>query len=542
MSRGEIGTIWMVSREYEGLAGVGGVKDVCRQLAETLVRCGGCSVTVILPRYGFIRPAEHGFTPAAIGSGPGRIRGHHYEYVFEVDMDYAAEERREAVAVWQATLAGVRVFLIEADRYAGKRGVYTYTEEDEEEMAWQRRGGGHYDYFAMNILLQRTALDLTILLDEHPDIIHCQDGHAATLPAMMRENNGYRHYFRRTGAVVTIHNAGVGYHQEVGDLAFARAITGLPQRVILQGRLGGSFDPFISASHYAILNTVSENYGRELQRTQEDARTGWLGHALLERGVHLEGITNGIDPAAFDPTRPELLGLSAAFDVRVGDLDGKQQCKASLLHRIAEQRPFAEVRQHGVLDAQSQAPLITFIGRLTAQKGVDILIQATAELLIRDHDCRFLFFGSGAPEFEAQLTLLAESATGYGRICYIKGYDPQLANQVYAAGDFFLIPSRYEPCGLTDYIAQLLGNLPIVHQVGGLVKVEHGTTGFSYENNTPARLAEAVAAALHVFRRDPQRIRRMQQAAVAAIDEKYTWEKVMAAYLRLYRQALPAVS
>ncbi len=528
----------MVTREYDGLAGAGGVKDVCRQLAETLVAHGDCSVKVILPRYGFMEAAHLGFSLAEMGQNSGRICGRRYASVFEIDMNYATEERRETVAIWQADLNGVTVFLVEADRFATKRGVYTYTDEDELEVAWQRRGGGHFDYFAMNILLQKTALDLMILLDERPDVIHCQDGHAAILPAMMRENSGYRPYFRRTGAVVTIHNAGLGYHQEVDDLEFARTVTGLPKRVVMSGRLGGSFDPFMAASKYAVLNTVSENYGRELQQTPDDARTGWLGHTLLEHGVSLAGITNGVDPASFDPTRPELLGLAAGFDIRKGETDGKRDCKTALLARIAAEGAWETVKQFGTLVVSPELPLFTFIGRLTAQKGVDILIQATVELLRQEPSSQFLVFGSGASEFEKQVELLASSGIGHGNVCFLKGYDPLLANKVYAAGDFFLIPSRYEPCGLTDYIAQLLGNLPIVHSVGGLVKVLDGQTGFSYSNNSSMALAAAMLRALTLYRHDPDKLRTMQMAAVERIDHCHTWEKVMDAYLLLYQQAM----
>ncbi len=534
----DVRLVWMVSREYDRLAGAGGVKDVCRQLAETLAARGDCSVRVVLPRYGFMNAARLGFSLVRVGQGSGRIGGRRYDHVFEVDMHYTAEERREPVAVWQAVVKGVTVFLVEADRFATKRGVYTYTEEDEQEVAWQRKGGGHYDYFAMNILLQKAALDLMILLDERPDVVHCHDGHAATLPAMMHENSGYRHYFRHTGAVVTIHNAGQGYHQEVGDLAFAHAVTGLPMQVIMKGRLCGSFDPFMAASAYAILNTVSEQYAQELQGTPDDARTGWLGHALFERGVILTGITNGVDPASFDPSNPESLGLTAGYTVALGELEGKKLCKRSLLATIAAHGPWEQVRQYGDLAVSPDMPLCTFIGRLTEQKGVDILIRALDELLPAEPFVQFLFFGSGASAFEKELEQLATSGMGQGRVCFLKGYDPLLANKVYAAGDFFLIPSRYEPCGLTDYIAQLLGNVPIVHRVGGLVKVIDGETGFSYSGNSSAHLAAVIARALALYRQDPTTIRRMQTAAVDRIVRHHTWEKVMEAYLHLYRQAM----
>lgn len=536
--RDRVRSVWMVTREYDKLAGAGGVKDVCRQLAETLAARSGCMVRVILPRYGFMDPVRLGFALADLDGPSGRIGGRRYAHTFDVDMNYTAEERRETVAIWQAAISGVTVFLVEADRFAAKRDVYTYTEEDEQEVAWQRKGGGHFDYFAMNVLLQKTALDLMLLLNEPADVVHCHDGHAATLPAIMREVCGYRHFFRRSGALVTVHNAGQGYHQEVGDLAFARAVTGLPQRVIMRGRLGENFDPFIAAADYAILNTVSEQYGRELQQTAEDGRTGWLGHALLERGVTLAGVTNGIDPAAFDPSAPDALGLAAGYDVGRGDCAGKKECKRSLLAAIAACGPWEQVRQYGALALDEERPLATFIGRLTTQKGVDILIRALRQLLPHEPSLQVLFLGSGTAEFEQELQQLAVSDAGQGRACFLKGYDAMLANKVYAAGDFFVIPSRYEPCGLTDYIAQLFGNLPIVHRVGGLVKVVDGETGFSYNENTPAGLAGALAEALRLYRDHPHVLRTIQMAAVERIWRLHTWEKVMEAYLHLYRRAM----
>ncbi len=534
----KIRLVWMVSREYDGLAGAGGVKDVCRQLAEALAEHGDCTTRVIIPCYGFMEPRALGFTPLSlpvrlpVTPCPGS-----WHRTFNVNMNYVDENRREAVSIWKNEIHGVTVFLAEAERFAEKLGVYAYTAEEEKRHSWQRQGMGHYDYFAMNILLQKAAIALMILLDERPDVIHCQDGHAAVLPAMLREQEGYSHFFRQSGCVVTVHNAGIGYHQDVADLEFAAAVTGLPGRVIRANTLSNSFDPFIAAADYAVLNTVSEQYARELQETDEDVRTGGLGHALLQRGVRLAGITNGINPHDFDPTGPEKLDLPAAFDVAGGHLEGKRICKKTLVRSLNRAKKRALVMQHGFLAEKPEQPLFTFVGRLTLQKGVDLLVQCLESLLTEDADFQMLILGSGAPEFEARLIKLAAGEEFGGRICFLQGYDPDFALQVYAAGDFFLIPSRYEPCGLTDYIAQLFGNLPIVHYVGGLVKVIDGTTGFAYQDHSPAALGETMWQAMTLYRSSPAGVKTMQQAAVRRIYEHHTWEKVVGRYLELYEQA-----
>jgi starch synthase len=208
------------------------------------------------------------------------------------------------------------------------------------------------------------------------------------------------------------------------------------------------------------------------------------------------------------------------------------------------------VEQYGRLSEDPELPLFTFIGRLTSQKGVDVLLQAVSLLLAdteiekekqkqkRNQKFQLLILGSGDPKLEQQLQELTKLKIIAGRICFLKGYDPDLANKIYAAGDFFVIPSLYEPCGLTDYIAQLLGNLPVVHHVGGLVKVLDGKTGIAYLDHDPDALADAMQRALELYSRDPEQLQSMQQAAVQRIRSHHSWQNVMRDYLSIYQEAL----
>lgn len=523
-----IKNIWLLSREYEGLAGAGGIKDVCCQLAEALARSRR-SVSVLLPLYGCMDPDRLGFVRLAPA--------------FAVDMSYVGLERREAVAVWSKKINGVSVYLADAERYRSKNGIYTYTAEEEKANPLNRQGDPYFDYFAMNVLLQKAALNLIITLNEKPDIIHCHDGHTAILPAIMREAEGFRQYFRQTGAVVTIHNAGLGYHQDIDDLAFVRAVCGLPDSLVATSLLNGRFNPFLAAADYAVINTVSENYARELQESDDDALTGWLGHQLLRRGIRLAGITNGIDPADFDPGRPDReqtrkLGLPAVFDPGRRDLAGKKTCKEVLLRMIGRKEIIGS-RQVGSLDFRPEQPLFTMVGRLNVQKGIDILVGALAEMLLLDRNFQVLIQGSGPRDLENAMAGLAEKKENRGRVCLFLGYDQLLANRIFAAGDFFLLPSKYEPCGLTDYIAQLAGNIPIVRHVGGLVKVKDGVTGLAFADYTAGALVKAMQRALRLFREQPGRLTDMQEAAVRNIREHHTWDTAVKHYLELYLSALP---
>ncbi len=540
-------TIWMLTREYGNLAGAGGVKDVAMQLAKGLAASSDRTVSVVMPRYGFMDPVALGFIPLADPVRP------ELPLEYEVDLHYVHVERREKVRVWTAQLDNVHLYLLEADRFADKSAIYAYTAADEAVALTaqdvpiapsghgHKAGEGHIDYFAMNILLQKGALDLMLLLDIRPDIIHCHDGHTAVLPAMIHENSGLRHFFRETATVVTIHNAGKGYHQEVADLAFAHASTGLPWKVIMGNRLADCFDPFLAAAPYAVMNTVSEQYARELQETDDDVLTGWLGHTLGERGVVLAGVTNGIDPAEFDTADIVQSGIDAPFNpLAKGPLSGKHLCKETLLRELTGKQEVGGITPIGSLDFAPELPLFTFIGRLNEQKGVGVLLAALRGLLASEPGFQFLLLGSGGHDEERELTRLAEKEENKGRVCILRGFNPALANRVFAAGDFFLIPSRYEPCGLTDFIAQLFGNLPIVHRVGGLVKVVDGETGLSYIKHTPAALSTAMQRGMALYREHPAKIRVMQRQAVERIRERHTWQVVMKQYLQLYQEAKEA--
>jgi starch synthase len=184
-------------------------------------------------------------------------------------------------------------------------------------------------------------------------------------------------------------------------------------------------------------------------------------------------------------------------------------------------------------------PLFTFIGRLTAQKGVDLLLQAVSLLMMKSStEFQLLILGSGDSVLEQQLQELVEEKRFLGQLCFLKGYDPALALKIYAAGDFFLIPSLYEPCGLTDYIAQLFGNLPLVHHVGGLVKVIDKKTGFAYQEHSAEALAQTMLLALNIYHNKPEQLNTMQKAALQHIQIHYQWQHVMQEYLSLYQKAL----
>ncbi len=526
-----IKNVWMLSREYGEIAGVGGVKDVVCQLAEVLARWSGRTVQVVLPRYGFLDTVALGFRPLADPVCADR------ELRLQVEMNQPEHSIREEVGFFHQRINRVNLYLVDGERFRQKTAVYTYSREDESRVWWQKQGTGHHDYFAMNLLLQKAALELMIALGERPDLIHCHDGHTAVVAALIRENGGYRSYFRGCASLVTIHNAGHGYHQEIDDIPYACSITGLPTHVVDNNQLDHKFNPFLLAGQYGQLNTVSENYAHELQHTDNDRLTGWLGHELLHRGVVLAGVTNGISPKQFSPAA-EAVDRRYRFDPgsETDQLAGKLRGKQALLDQLSGVKVLPGVERYGHLDTIPAGVLFTFVGRLSEQKGIDILLAVLPALLAGEGGAQLLVLGSGGADIEARLTAMAEEKMMRGRLCFLRGFHPELAERIYAAGDFLVVPSRYEPCGLTDFIAQLYGNIPVVHQVGGLVKVLDGRTGIAYQGEKPEDLLTALQRALELTRQ-PERRRLIQRQAVAEIHQRYTWEKVVQRYLELYRQA-----
>jgi len=542
----DIRTVVHVAREYGGLAGAGGIKDVVEGLARATA-AAGIETYVFLPYYHVVE--------GTIVRNP-RLKPVE-RCSFAVPMNYVGENRTESVAIHSCELQpNLTICLIHSRRYRflfekggtiPRTGIYTYTKDEADALGLpDRKGKGYFDFFAMNVLLVKATLHALAELGLRPDVIHCHDGHAALLPAIAHASTErIAPYLRHVPTVITVHNAGIGYHQEVGDLEFASAICGIPAAVVDGCLLDGSFDPLLAGALFgSVINTVSENYARELQATGDDWRTGWFGHALAARGIRLLGVTNGIDAESFDPGRPAELGLAAAFSPRTGDIEGKRACKeaaAAFMNRqtVPDDVP-AEARAGfafcGTLSKHSDVPLLSFIGRLDEQKGYDVLADAVDLLFAEDHDVQLIGLGSGDPRIEARFKCLTEKFPG--RIAIAIGYSPRLANMIYAAGDFFVVPSRFEPCGLTDFFAQLMGNVPIVHGVGGLVKVVDGHLGFSYLGGAPELLA-ALRRALAVYREPGQgRLRRIQMAAVENIYSNFTWERVLdKKYMPIYREA-----
>lgn len=464
--------VWIVSREYAGIAEAGGVKNVACSLAEGLVRSGR-EVFAFVPRYGCVSlqgVPVHGCT----------IRVARQSY---------------RVRFLEAALHGVRIVLVDAPIFSQKKAVYVYTGSEPRTVPGAVRGKGHADVDIMNVLFCRSVIEYARHAGKGPDVLHCQDAHTALLPPLIRSDGADGDLFRDSRMIVTIHNAGPGYRQTIAGLSRAALLTGMSEQLLSGAYVNGQVEPFLLAAPYAELTTVSPWYAEELVSQEHGYLTGELSAEFASRGISITGITNGIDADRYDPRDTSRSLLPYAFDPASGELTGKYLLRAEY-GRFADAATQGADRleRFGSLDPSPHAVYYAYHGRIAWQKGLDVLEKAARIVLDQCPEARFAVLGQGDPVIESLLVRMAQQHPG--RFMYVRGYERSLARMTVAMADFLVLPSFFEPCGLEDYIGQIFGTLPVAHAVGGLKKIRDGETGFLYPGSTDVDDARVLARLL----------------------------------------------
>jgi len=395
------------------------------------------------------------------------------------------------MGVHQATLEGpgdVPVYLLERDDLYHRDALYGDAH------------GAFGDNFLRYALLSQAALNMGDYLGWQPDLIHLHDWQASLLPVLAS------HSQPQLPTVLTIHNLGYQGRFALDD---ARSVL---------GDVPGAIEHFGSVNLLAAgvrsatcISTVSPRYAIEIQTPEGGAGLDW---ELRQRSPDVVGILNGIDTDIWNPaTDPH---LPAHYDER--DLAGKAACKAALQSELG-------------LPQQPDVPLLGVVSRLAHQKGIDVLAEALAELL--PMKLQLVVLGSGEAWAERLLTAVAAQN---GNLAVCIGYNEPLAHRIEAGADLFLMPSRYEPCGLNQMYSQRYGTVPVVRAVGGLDDtVEHGVTGFKFDALSGAALAAAVREALALYQHGRDRFVAMQRAGMR---KNMSWDRSAAQYDALYRLAM----
>ncbi len=446
----------------------------------------------------------------ALAQALGRL-GHHITLVTPRYGRLEAGERRGSVKgrVANRTLDAelfevpigdnTRAILVDCPLLYDRRGVYA---ED------------HVDYVDNPVrfaFLAMAALDWAAAQAQPFSVVHAHDWQAGLVPVYNQ---------RRTPSVFTIHNLAF---QGVFDKGWVPALGLRWEDYTVAGFEFWDRLSFLKAGVMFgdALTTVSPTYAREIQR----AEFGYGFDGIMrQRAGALAGILNGIDDEAWDPARDA--HLPVPFDA--DDLTGKRSAKRVLLELYG-------------LEADDEAmtrPVVAMVSRMTQQKGLD-LIDALAPHL-PSLDATFIIAGAGEPRFENMWRSLA--AASPGRFGVFVGYDERRAHLVEAGADVFLMPSRYEPCGLNQMYSMRYGTVPVVRAAGGLADTvrpfnpKNGQgTGFLFSEYEPTALWDALQRALTVFRLQPKAWRRLQRNGMK---QDFSWERSAKDYLKVYRRAM----
>jgi len=364
--------------------------------------------------------------------------------------------------------------------------------------------------------LCRAALECCQRLGWGPEIFHLHDWHTALVPLYLKTVYAWDRLFASSRTVLTIHN--IGYQGEfsaelVTPLGLAEHVELLDRDDLRAGKLSFLRTGVLGAD---LLTTVSRTHAREI-RTPEYGFG--LDGLLRRRADRLVGIVNGIDERVWNPAVDELLPYRYSAE----DLTGKARNREHLCAELE-------------LPADTDVPLLGVISRLTAQKGLDLAQELLGELLERGALC-FIGLGTGEPELEAFFKGLAERFPDRAR--FLATYSESWAHRIEAAADLFLMPSRYEPCGLNQMYSQKYGTPPVVRKTGGLADTvemwnpDTGEgTGFVFEDANPQGVRWALGVALETWKR-PEQWRRLQRNAMA---QDFSWELRGAEYVALYRR------
>ena len=476
-SREALPNVLFVSSECVPLAKTGGLADVVGTLPKYLKKFG-MDARVITP--------YHRITKEKYGDKVEHL------FHFYVDLGW----RHEYAGIEKLVLDGITIYLVDSEAHFGD-SIY-------------RGGSAEIEQYAF---FQRAVLDAMPNLDFEPEIVHCNDWQAAMIPMLARTQ--YRGCMQeKLKYLLSIHNIafqGRWGFDYIKDLLNVDPAYFTPEFMELYGDAD-----FLKAGCVFSdrLSTVSPNYANEI-KTPYFAEG--LEGILNARSAQLSGILNGIDTSVFNPESDKLIPASFNAD----NLAGKAACKEALQQKLG-------------LNIEPDVPLMAMVMRMTEQKGFELVMQTLDEMM-QNENMQFVLLGTGDYRYEQ---FMREAENRYpGILCSYIGYDEELSHLVYAGSDFFLMPSRFEPCGLSQMIAMRYGSLPIVRETGGLKDsvVPYNCTngegsGFSFTNFDANEMRMVIHYALEVYLQKDV----MKSLIENAMKEDFSFERSAKEYIKLY--------
>ena len=480
--------IAQVSSELAPFAKTGGLGDVAAALPRYLARAGH-DVRPFVPLYGNLKQAD-ALRPVS----------------FLKDVPLTLGGRPYAFSVFTAPVrpGGPAAYFVSCPPLYGRPETYS------------GRGDEHLRF----AFLSRAAIECCQRMGFAPDVFHAHDWHAALVPLYLKTLYSWDRLFARTKTLLTIHN--VGYQGTCGsevlsDLDLVPFAPLVNQDDLMHGR----FRFLTTGILYAdAVSTVSVTNAKEMMTDE-----GGMGLAplLRARASTFVGIVNGIDTEEWDPARDPRIAARYSAE----DLSGKARCREALL----------EVTN---LSPSPRGPVLGVVSRLTSQKGFDVAFRELPARLATN-DIRLVALGTGEPGYARFFRSLEERYPG--RVRFTEGYDDGHAHRIEAGADLFLMPSRYEPCGLNQMYSLRYGTPPLVHATGGLadtVKPFHASTGrgtgFVFENFDETGFGWALDSALSVWT-DRSLWRRL---VLNGMSEDWSWDRQIGKYVSLYEHLIGA--
>ncbi len=485
--------ILFVSSEVAPFAKTGGLADVCGALPRELAKIGH-DVSVFMPYY---RQVKQSHVP--------RER-------LNVKFDIPVGSRIVRGMLWQGQLpdSTVPVYFLEQDEYFDRPELY------------REQGADYKDNCERFAFFSRAALESTRILQKDVDVYHCHDWQTGLIPAYLQIEYPHAAGYERTASVMTLHNMayqGVFWHWDM-------LLTGLDWRYFNyhQMEFYGKLNLLKTGIVFADgLTTVSEQYSKEIQTPEQGCG---LEGTIQQRAEVLSGIVNGVDYNIWNPERDP--HLPAKFDVN-NWTSGKPACKAALQRELG-------------LPISANTPVIGLIGRLADQKGWDLVIDMM-QRWAGHNNLQWVVLGTGEPHYHHALRHLADQFPH--RVAARFEFSDPMAHLIEAGSDIFLMPSRYEPCGLNQLYSLKYGTVPIVRATGGLVDTVVDTTdetlhkrtatGFVFQRYDVVELEKTLGRALSIFEHQPEQWRQIVTTGMRA---DWSWSRSAMRYEQVYREAM----
>ncbi|NMO95922.1 glycogen synthase GlgA [Paenibacillus lemnae] len=457
----------------------GGLADVIGALPKALQKAGA-DIRVVMPKYGSI---------------PDSYR-ENMEHVGEVRVQVGW--RKQFCGVDKIVEDGVTVYFIDNEYYFRRDGIYGYMDD-----------GERFSFF------NRAVLDILPLIDFQPDVIHCHDWHTGMIPLLLEADYRYQEFYEDIRTVFTIHNLlyqGVFPYEVLVDTLGLHSRYFHADGVEYYGNVNFLKAGIVYSDH---VTTVSPTYAREIQ-------TSYYGYGLdgllSSQGNKLSGIVNGIDTKSYNPSSDPHLAV---------------KYRSNLAKKVKNKQ---ELQKELGLPVKSQVPMMAMVTRLVDSKGLDLVVRILDELLYYD-DIQFVILGTGEASYEHWFR---EAANRHQDKCSAQIlFNEPLSRRVYAASDLFLMPSKFEPCGISQLLALRYGSIPIVRETGGLNDTVHAYNeftregnGFSFSSYNAHDMMNTIRRAESIYRQ-PEHWKQLTKNAMSG---DYSWLVSAKQYMDIYDQ------